>query len=243
MATTQEIRNLVWDIMDLEDVDLPGSLVVQFIKDGFDRIINLERRWPFYETTYTLNTVAGQRDYPINTIGALEFSEATTPPKTQLREVVSILDNSSAGNRLNIVSLDEAEAVWHGSFDVPTRPLLYAEWGEVIKLYPRPDTVYPLTIRGYRKPSYTWATDLTKSPDCDERFHTALAYYAISQAYRRQEDNEMSQMYKQSYEEAVTLAKQDIMRPPSHRPMIMSRGNVKPNSKYWLESMGRTLGQ
>lgn len=232
MATTQEIRNLVWDIMDLEDVDLPGALVVQFIKDGFDRIINLERRWPFYETTYTLNTVASQRDYPISGIGSGD-----------LREVVSILDNSSAGNRLNIVSLDEAEAVWHGSFDVPTRPLLYAEWGEVIKLYPRPDTVYPLTIRGYRKPSYTWATDLTLSPDCDERFHTALAYYAISQAYKRQEDSEMTQMYKQSFDEAVSLAKQDIMRPPSHRPMIMSRGNVKPNSKYWLESMGRTLGQ
>lgn len=232
MATTREIRQLVWDIMDLEDTDLPGALVVQFIRDGFDRIINLERRWPFYETTYTLNTVAGQRDYPITSIGT-----------GNLREVVSILDNSSAGNRLSIVSLDEAEAVWHGSFDVPTRPLLYAEWGEVIKLYPRPDTVYPLSIRGYRKPSYTWATDIDLSPDCDDRFHTALAYYAISQAYKRQEDNEMTQMYKQSFDEAVSLAKQDIMRPPSHRPMIMSRGNVRPNSKYWLESMGRTLGQ
>lgn len=232
MATTSEIRQLVWDIMDLEDVDLPGSLVVQFIKDGFDRIISLERRWPFYETTYAMNTVASQRDYAISSIGSGD-----------LREVVSILDNSSAGNRLNIVSLDEAEAVWHGSFDVPTRPLLYAEWGEVIKLYPKPDAVYPLTIRGYRKPSYTWATDLSLSPDCDSRFHTALAYYAISQAYRRQEDNEMAQMYKQSFEEAVSLAKQDIMRPPSHRPMILSRGNVRPNSKYWLESMGRTLGQ
>lgn len=232
MATTREIRQLVWDIMDLEDVDLPGALVVQFIRDGFDRIINLERRWPFYETTYTLNTVAGQRDYPISSIGT-----------GNLREVVSILDNSSAGNRLGIVSLDEAEAVWHGSFDVPTRPLLYAEWGDVIKLYPRPDTIYPLSIRGYRKPSYTWTTDIDTAPDCDERFHTALAYYAISQAYKRQEDNEMTQMYKQSFDEAVSLAKQDIMRPPSHRPMIMSRGNVRPNSKYWLESMGRTLGQ
>jgi len=232
MATTREIRQLVWDIMDLEDVDLPGALVVQFIRDGFDRIINLERRWPFYEASYTLNTVAGQRDYPISSIGT-----------GNLREVVSILDNSSAGNRLGIVSLDEAEAVWHGSFDVPTRPLLFAEWGDVIKLYPRPDTVYPLSIRGYRKPSYTWTTDIDVAPDCDERFHTALAYYAISQAYKRQEDNEMTQMYKQSFDEAVSLAKQDIMRPPSHRPMIMSRGNVRPNSKYWLESMGRTLGQ
>lgn len=232
MATTNELRQLVWDIMDLEDTDLPGALVVQFLRDGFDRIINLERRWPFYETTYTLNTTAAQRDYPISTIGSGD-----------LREVVSILDNSSAGNRLNIVSLDEAEAVWHGAFDVPTRPLLYAEWGESIKLYPKPDTVYPLTIRGYRKPSYTWATNTTLTPDLDERFHTALAYYAISQAYKRQEDSEMTQMYKQSFDEAVSLAKTEIMRTPSHRPMIMSRGAVRPSSKYWLESMGRTLGQ
>lgn len=232
MATTNDIRQLVWDIMDLEDTDLPGALVVQFIRDGFDRIINLERRWPFYETTYTLNTTAGQRDYPISSIGSGD-----------LREVVSILDNSSAGNRLNIVSLDEAEAVWHGAFDVPTRPLLYAEWGESIKLYPKPDTVYPLTIRGYRKPGYAWATNTTLSPDLDERFHTALAYYAISQAYKRQEDSEMTQMYKQSFDEAVSLARTEIMRTPSHRPMIMSRGAVRPSSKYWLESMGRTLGQ
>jgi hypothetical protein len=232
MATTLELRQLVYDIMDLESNDLPGALVVQFLRDGFDRIINLERRWPFYETTYTLNTVASQRDYPISSIGSGD-----------LREVVSVLDNSSAGNRLNIVSLDEAEAVWHGAFDVPTRPLLYAEWGESIKLYPKPDTVYPLTIRGYRKPSYTWTTDLTLQPDCDARFHTALAYYAISQAYKRQEDSEMTQMYKQSFDEAVSLAKTDLMRTPSHRPMIMSRGAVRPSSKYWLESMGRTLGQ
>ena len=239
MATTREIRQLVWDIMDLEDVDLPGALVVQFIRDGFDRIVNLERRWPFLETSANLNTVAGQRDYALSSI----ITPTSINGVGDLREVVSIIDNSSAGNRLGIVSLDEAEAVWHGSFDVPTRPLLYAEWGDVIKLYPRPDTVYPLGVRGYRKPHYRWTTDIDTSPDCDERFHTALAYYAISQAYKRQEDNQMSEMYKQSFDEAVSLAKMDIMRPPSHRPMIMSRGNVRPNSKYWLESMGRTLGQ
>jgi hypothetical protein len=88
-----------------------------------------------------------------------------------------------------------------------------------------------------------WTTDTTKEPDLDYRLHTALAYYAISQAYKRQEDSEMTGQYKQSFDEAVQLAKIEIMRPPSHRPMIMSRGYVRPSSKYWLESMGRTLGQ
>jgi hypothetical protein len=232
MATTAELTQFVWDVMDLEEVDLPAALVRQFMRDGFDRIVNLERRWPSYEVSYSLNTTASQRDYPISSIGTGD-----------LREVVSILDNSSAGNRLNITSIDDAEALWHGSFDVPTRPLFYTEWGETIKLYPKPDAIYPLSVRGYRKPSYTWVTDTTLQPDLDYRFHTALAYYAISQAYKRQEDSEMTQQYKQSFDEAVQLAKMEIMRPPSHRPMIMSRGYVRPSSKYWLESMGRTLGQ
>jgi hypothetical protein len=232
MSTTAELTQFVWDVMDLEEVDLPAALIRQFMRDGFDRIINLERRWPFYESTYTLSTTAGQRDYPISYIG-----------DGDLREVVSILDNSSAGNRLSITSIDDAEALWHGSFDVPTRPLFYAEWGDTIKLYPKPDTVYPLSVRGYRKPSYTWTVDTTREPDLDYRFHTALAYYAISQAYKRQEDSEMTQQYKQSFDEAVQLAKTELMRPPSGRPVIMSRGYVRPSSKYWLESMGRTLGQ
>jgi hypothetical protein len=225
--------------MDLDEADLPAALIRQFMRDGFDRIVNLERRWPFYESSYSLSTVPGQRDYPISSIGAGEFFVGTG----DLREVVSIVDNSSAGNRLSITSIDDAEALWHGSFDVPTRPLFYTEWGDVIKLYPKPDAVYPLSVRGYRKPNYLWATDTSLEPDLDYRFHTALAYYAISQAYKRQEDSEMTNQYKQSFDEAVQLAKMEIMRPPSHRPMIMSRGYVRPSSKYWLESMGRTLGQ
>ena len=211
---------------------MPSSLIVSYLKDGFQRIINLERRWPFLETTYTLSTVAGQRDYPTSSIGSGD-----------LREVTSVLDNSTSGNRLSLISIDEAEAVWHGSFDTPTRPLFYAEWGDVIKLYPKPDTVYPLTVRGYRKASYLWTTIMDVVVDCDERLHNAIAYYAVAQAYKRQEDPELSNVYKQSFDEAVMLARKELMRANGHRPMVMSRGFVRPSEKYWLESLGRTLGQ
>ena len=232
MSTTQELITFVRDITDLDEADLPSSLIVSYLKDGFQRIINLERRWPFLETTYTLSTVANQRDYATSTIG---FGD--------LREVTSVLDNSTSGNRLSLISIDEAEAVWHGSFDTPTRPLFYAEWGDVIKLYPKPDTVYPLTVRGYRKTSYTWTTNLNLQVDCDERLHNAIAYYAVAQAYNRQEDPELSNVYKQSFDEAVMLGRKELMRANGHRPMVMSRGFVRPSEKYWLESLGRTLGQ
>lgn len=232
MSTVAELTAFVRDVMDLDESDLPSSLIRQYMRDGFDRIITLERRWPFYESTTTLNTVAEQRDYAMSSIGSGTLSE-----------IISIVDNSAAGQRLSLISLDEAETVWHGSFDVPTRPLFFAKWGDNIKLFPKPDSVYPLTIRGYRKPTYAWAIDPTLEPDLDYRFHTALAYYAISQAYKRQEDSEMTQQYRSSFDEAVQLGRKEIMHPSSHRPMVMARGNVRPSSKYWLESMGRTLGQ
>lgn len=231
MSTTLELITFVRDITDLDDADLPSSLIRQYMKDGFNRIINLERRWPFLEATYSLNTVAGQRDYPMSSIGS-----------GNLREITSVLDDSTVGNRLSIITVDEAENVWHGSFDTATRPLFFAEWGDTVKLYPKPDAVYPLVIRGYRKPSYAWVTDTSQQLDCDERLHDAIAYYAVSQAYKRQEDNEMARSYKESFDEAVGIARKELMRGPSHRNMVLSRGVVRPSQKYWLESLGRNLG-
>jgi len=230
MSTVTELTVIVRDITDLDSVDLPLSLIQQYMKDGFQRIINLERRWPFLQETYTMNTVNGQREYPISGIGSGD-----------LREVVSMVDNSTSGNRLTLTSVDYAEAMWNGSLDIPSRPLNYTLWGDTISLYPKPDTVYPITVRGYRKPSYTWVTNNSLEIDCDDRFHLAIAYYAISQSYKRQEDNEMSAMYKQSFDEAVSLARREIMRPDSHRPMVLSKGATRFSEKFWLESLGRTL--
>jgi hypothetical protein len=231
MSTTLELITFVRDITDLDETDLPSSLIRQYMKDGFNRIINLERRWPFLEATYSLSTVAGQRDYAMSSIGSGD-----------LREITSILDDSTVGNRLSIITVDEAENVWHGSFDTATRPLFFAEWGDTVKLYPKPDTVYPLVIRGYRKPSYAWVNDTSQQVDCDDRLHDAIAYYAVSQTYKRQEDNEMARSYKDSFDEAVGLARKELMRGPSHRNMVLSRGVVRPSQKYWLESLGRNLG-
>lgn len=231
MATTNELISFVREITDLDQADLPSDLIVAYMKDGFQRIVNLERRWPFLETSATLNTVANQRDYPLSSIG-----------DGDIREITSILDNSASGNRLQLVSLDDAEAVWHGSFDTPARPLLFSEWNNSIKLFPKPDTVYPLIIRGYRKASYNWTTQRDTQVDCDERLHDAIAYYAVSQAYKRQEDNEMANSYKSSFDEAVTLARKELMRAPTYRQVVMARGVVRPSEKYWLESMGRNLG-
>lgn len=232
MSNINDLVALVRDIMDLDESDLPTSLIKTYVRDGYDRIINLERRWPFFEASASFNTVANQRDYPLSSIAGGTF-----------REITSLVDTSMAGNRLSLTSIDDAERVWNAALDTPSRPLYFVEWGDNIKLYPKPDAVYPISVRGYRKPTFGWINDPEQSIDCDERLHTALAYYAISQAYKRQEDNEMSNVYKQSFEEAVMLARKDLMRTPSHRPVILSGGGPVFNERFWLQQLGRSLGQ
>lgn len=232
MSTSLELIGLVRQIIDLEEADLPSSLLRTYLRDGYDRIINLERRWPFFETTYTFSTTAGQRDYPVSGIGA-----------GNLREATSLVDTSMAGNRLRITSMEEAEAVWVGGLDTPSRPLFFTIWGGDLKLYPKPDAVYPITVRGYRKPNYDWVLNNTSQVDCDDRLHTALAYYALAKAYERQEDPEMSALYKRTFDEAVGLARIEIMRSSSNRPMVMSGGRPYPSMNSWLQNLGRSLGQ
>lgn len=232
MSNVNDLIQIVRDITDLDEADLPIALIRTYIRDGYDRVINLERRWPFFESSTTLNTVAEQRDYPLSSIAGGTF-----------REITSIVDNSMAGNRLGLVSIDDAERVWSASLDQSSRPLYFVEWGDNIKLYPKPDTVYPLSIRGYRKPTYGWLTDANQQVDCDDRLHTALAYYAISQAYKRQEDTEMSNVYKQSFDEAIGLARNELMRSPSHRAMIFNGGSPRMTESYWLQQLARNMGQ
>jgi hypothetical protein len=233
MSTLNELRTMVRDITDLEDeVDIPTSLIDLYVRDGFERILNLERRWPFLEETATFNTVAAQREYPIANVGNGDF-----------REITSIVDTSSAGNRFDLISHDEAERIWLGTLDTTSRPLYWSEWDDIIHMWPKPDAVYPIKVRGYRKPSFTWLANADQEIDCDDRLHIALAYYAISRAYQRQEDPELAAMYKQSFDEAVALARRELTRGPSYRNLIMSGGSPVMNERLWLQHLGRTLGQ
>ncbi len=231
MSTLNELADTVREIVDLDEEDLPLSLLRIYFKDGFQRIIEQERRWSFYEVSYDLSTIADQREYVIANID-----------NGDLKEIISVIDTSIAGNRLNMISYDDAEAIWVGSLDTPGRPYHYSLWSENLHLFPKPDTVYPLRVRGYREPSYTWLTQDVEV-DCHDSLHIALVYYAVSREYQRQEDPELASMYKQSYDEAVFLAREDLMRTPSARPLVYAGGSVYPSKKRWMEDLGRTLGQ
>jgi hypothetical protein len=217
-------------MVDLDETDLPDAIVDQFAREGFQRIYSLERRWPYLQETYSFNTVANQREYTISTIG-------------DIREIISVVDTSQSGARLTLIPYDNAEEIWLGNTDVPSRPYFYSFWDKKLQLWAKPDAIYPITVRAYRNPVYTWLTDTSETIDLDEWFHALLPYFVIARVYQRQEDSDLSAMYMRSFEEGVGLARRDLMKASSAQPVIMSAGRQYPTMRRWLQTLGATLGQ
>lgn len=230
--TATQLRQTVRDITDLDSEDLPDSLLNLFIRDGYYRILDVEKRWSFLEQSFTFNTVAEQRAYSI--------SAFTADPMSQ---IVSIIDNTGVGMRLDMVAYDMAEQTYNGSYDTSGDPLFYAVWDGQIHLFPKPNNVRTLTCRGYREP-VDWVTT-GDAVDASPSLHFPLVYYACSRVYQRLEDSAMAAVYKQAFDEGVSLARANIMKPMSHGHLIMAHGQTKgrPTYKGWLQQLGKTLGQ
>ena len=226
------LRDTVRDITDLDTEDLPDSLLNLYLRDGYYRILDLEKRWSFLEKTFTFNTVAEQREYPI--------SSFTADPISQ---VVSIVDNTNIGLRLDMVGHDMAEQTYVGSYDTSGDPLFYSIWEGKVHLFPKPNNVRTLTVRAYREPT-DWI-NAEGNVDASANLHFALVYYACSRVYQRLEDTLMSGEYKRSFDEAVTLAAANISKPASHANLRLNAGQTsgRPTFNGWMQMMGKNLGQ
>jgi hypothetical protein len=228
--TATSLRQTVRDITDLDSEDLPDSLLNLYIRDGYYRILDIEKRWTFLEKSFTFNTVAEQRAYPI--------SAFTADPMSQ---IVSIVDNTGIGLRLDMVSHDEAENTYVGAYDTSGDPLFYSIWNGNIHLFPKPNNARTLTVRGYREP-IDWVTN-GGNVDASANLHFALVYYACSRVYQRLEDVAMADVYKRSFDEGVMLAVKSVMTPNSHANLVLSAGRTtgRPTFNGWMTRMGQGL--
>ena len=228
MMTAADIRTAVRSITDLDTDDLPDSLLNLYIRDGYYRILDTEKRWAFLEYSFTFQTRANQRAYDIATL--------TDEP---LGQVVSIVDNTGSGNRLSMIGYDMAEATYVGTLDSASDPDFFAIWNGQIHLYPKPNNVRTLTARGYREP-YDWQTE-GGDVDAHASLHFPLVYYACSRVYQQLEDGVMADLYKRSFDEGVALAVRNATTPNSHAQLILTHGqtgNLR-SQRGWLQSMGR----
>lgn len=210
--TLSDIITKVREITELDSTDVPTSVITMYVRDGYNQIINLERRWNFLESKFSMTTTPNVGDYDIN-----DFTS------DDIREVISIVDDE--GTRLEYISYDEAEDLF---LDVTTpikRPIMYSMWAGKIYLFPKPNAAYTATVRAYRYPT-DWVTD-NDIVDGPAVFDIPLVYYAVSRIYQSQEELATAAKWEQSFAEAISMARRDLTRPPSNAPVVFAGGSRK----------------
>lgn len=210
--TLNDIITKVREVTELDSTDVPTSVITMYIRDGYNQIINLERRWSFLECKFSMTTTANVGEYTID--------DFTTD---DIREVISIVDDE--GTRLEYISYDEAEDLFLDVTAPIKRPIMYSMWAGKIYLFPKPNAVYTATVRAYRYPN-DWVTAGT-TVDGPASFDIPLVYYAVSRIYQSQEELQTAMKYEQSFAEAISMARRDLTRPPSNSPVVFAGGSRK----------------
>jgi hypothetical protein len=223
-----QIQTLVEDITDLDigvgtNYDITPDLFNAYAREGYQRIVSTFSRWPWFQATYTLNTVAEQRSY---TSGFTKTAPESASGLTfgDIREIISVTNETDAGNQLIYIDNFKAEPVWVGTNDISGIPSYFSLWADSLQLWPKPDDVYQLTIRGFRQPSYAWLSDAGQNVDLNDEFHIMLINFIVARLFQYQEDPEMAQVYMRHFEQGVAISRDDLTGPNSNQPLILSGG-------------------
>lgn len=223
---------------------LNTDTVIQFIKEGYQRIVALDGRWPWFQSDYSLTTVEGQRSYRSNftlTSTTSPTINATCPASgktlSDIKEIINVVNQDLGGLELIYIDQFKAEQIWNGTSDTPGQPVYWSLWGGGLNIWPKPDDAYSFTIRGYRVPDLSWLNDYnnpqsTNYVDLDQEFHLMLVNFVMMRVFQYQEDPEMAAVYQRHFQEGVAIAKDNITAPNSNQPLVLS-GGLQLERTYW----------
>jgi len=207
--TLDQLRVYVRQHLDLDESEVPNSLLDVWARDATIKIARTRKRWPFFETSWVLTTVAGQSDYPLS---------AFDP---DCDEITSIVRND---RRLIFMGRDEAEAAYLPYQTSAGFVSYYNVWGDNLRLYPTPDQADVLDLRGYRK-VYDWVADGAGAiPDFPEDFHDAVRLYLLGMAYMQQEDPEMASQFINAFNAEMDVLKKQYGDAPGAYPLVLGGG-------------------
>lgn len=208
MTTLEDLRQIVRTQTQTTSSDLPDPTVDVYLQQAFERTVNAETRWPFYEHSWELVLTPGTSELPL----AGDVNQSG----------VMALYDKDHNFRLQMVGHETADDHFAGPQVGTTVPVMYALWGGKITLWPRStlSTDHTYVLRGYRRP-VVWLTT-GNEPDCDPRLHLPLTHYAVALAYAQQEDEQLELSYMDRWQRDVELARRSIMDPRHHRPLALA---------------------
>lgn len=208
MSTIAELRAIVRSQTEQTSSELSDATIDTYLQEGFNRTINAETQWPFYEESWVATQAIGDNYF-------------TMP--TDCAELMSLVDTANSNYRLTQIGLEEAEDQYFGAVTSTGAAHEYSIWNDTVYLWPSVTftAVRSYALRGYREPTDWLAGPSTTEPDCDSKLHLPLAHYAIALSYAKQEDLDGENQYMQRWQMDVESARKIIMDPRHHRPLIM----------------------
>ena len=210
------LRTYVRGHLEVDEEELPNSLLDVDLQDGFERTSSFENRWPRNETVWPASKVLGSQT-------------AVMPPDLLLSSITSVVDQSN-GLRLSYITHENAlNTYFVGPSSVQTgQSLYYSLWERQLYPWPNPGTDVSIdyVITGYRQP--VWSNAASTIPDVDERLHPAIAYYAMSLAYAAQEDEVLEGVYLARWQRDLSGFAKSILEPARHRPLVLNGGSTTP---------------
>jgi len=173
--------------------DISQDLVVQFLKEGFQTIVDSEVRWPWFEANYVttveeglqlifgddeaftiVNTTAPASmipDLPVSIEGYIYENPSTLEltPVPGIKEITNVIaiqgieEYAGFGLELIYISQHQAERIWIGSNNQINIPAYFSLYSNSLYLWPRPNQTYLLQVRGYRQPNLNWLSDANQN--------------------------------------------------------------------------------
>ena len=217
MLQLSDMRSYVRDIVDITTSDIADTTMNTFLREGYNAVVYSEKRWPFYESAVTFDTVASTKDYSLATVGSnattgvilthdgVSFSGASAPKSPGLREIASL---KTTNHVLQFIGYDDGDVIYPLDSNTTGNPWYWSVWGDsastvTIRLYPTPSVVHTISVRGYRNAVdfggntavYRTAIADADTPDWPDPFDLVLTLYAIYRSYQQQEDAGMAQHY------------------------------------------------
>lgn len=207
--TLDQMRVYVRQHLDLDESELPNALLDVWARDASVKIARTRKRWPFFETSWTITTTSGVSDYLLSALS----------PKCD--EITSIVRND---RRLMFMGRDEAEAAYLPYQTTQGFVTFFNVWADTLRLYPTPSMADTLYVRGYRKVNDWVADGAGAVPDFPDDFHDAIRLYLLAMAYMQQEDPEMAQQFIGAFNGEMDVLKKQYGDTPGAYPLVLGGG-------------------
>lgn len=210
------IKSYVRAQLDVDEEELPDSLLNVYLQEAFDRTMAYDNRWPRNEHAWLVAKVPGTMTVSL-------------PPDLNLPSLTSVWTVGSSvsdGHQLGIIDHKTGED-WYGYSQAGSvvEPAYVSAWRGQLWLWPSPwiDQAVDLSVRGYRQP--VWTNGASDIPDLDPRLHVTLAYFAISLAYAQQEDEVLEGVYLARWDRDLRQQLRAILDPVHNRPLVLHGGS------------------